>query len=58
MLLIATLTVVAGVAVKLIAFSPLGKVRSAWNIGSVVTIECPLPLWFSAGATMMTWPIA
>ena len=54
----ATLTVLAGVAVSPIARSPFGSVRSSRTIGSLVTIECPLPLWFSAGATMMTSPIA
>ena len=44
MLRIATLTVVAGVAVSEIAFKPFGSVRSSRNTGSVVTIECPLPL--------------
>ncbi len=58
MLLIATFTVVAGVAVSEIALSPFGKVRSVRKTGSVVTIECPLPLWLSAGATIVTWPIA
>ena len=54
----ATLTVVAGVAVNPIAFSPFGSVRSSRRIGSLVTIECPFPLWFSDGPTMITWPIA
>ena len=58
MLRMATLTVLAGVAVRPMAFSPFGSVRSSRKTGSVVTIEWPLPLWFSAGATMMTSPMA
>ena len=46
----AMLTVVAGVAVRPIAFRPFGSVRSSRRIGSLVTIECPLPLWFSDSA--------
>ena len=58
MLRIATLTVVAGVAVRPIARSPFGSVRSSRNTGSLVTIECPLPLWFSAGrrSSRRRWP--
>src|SRR5689334_2413256 len=58
MLRMAMLTVVAGVAVSPMARMPFGSVRSSRNTGSLVTMECPLPLWFSAGATMWTSPMA
>ena len=38
------LTVLAGVAVRPMAFMPFGSVRSSRKTGSLVTIECPLPL--------------
>jgi hypothetical protein len=59
MLRIATLTVLAGVAVSPIALRPFGSVRSSRMIASfAVEIECPAPLEFSAGATIDTSPIA
>jgi hypothetical protein len=59
MLRIATLTVLAGVAVSPIALSPFGSVRSSLKIASLlVEIECPAPLWLSAGATIVTSPMA
>ena len=54
----AMLTVLAGVALRPIAFMPFGSVRSSRKTGSVVMIECPLPLWFCDGATMITVPMA
>src|SRR5688572_206815 len=55
----ATLTVLAGVAVSPIAFKPFGSVRSSRKIASrFVEMECPAPLEFSAGATIDTSPIA
>ena len=58
MFLIAMLTVLAGVAVSPMAGSPFGSVRSSRNTVSDVMIECPFPVWFSAGPTMMGVPIA
>src|SRR5688572_7371094 len=58
MLRSAMLIVVTGVAVRPMAFIPFGSVMSSRKIGSLVTIEWPFPLWFSAGATIVTSPIA
>src|SRR5688572_22007163 len=59
MFLIATFTVLAGVAVRPIALRPFGSVSSSRMIAWLaVEMECPAPLEFSAGATIDTSPIA
>src|SRR5688572_24831887 len=58
MFLTAMLTTLAGVAVSPIAGSPFGSVKSSRKTVSDVMIECPFPVWLSAGPTMMGVPIA